>query len=401
VPEKPVSPHRTRTFALTWLSYASYYLTRKNFSVAKKAVADANGLSKQDLAHVDTGYLAAYAVGQFAWGWAADRLGPRRVIAFGMVATAVMSIAFGWSGTLAAFAIVWLVNGLVQATGWSSNVKAMQGVPEPGKRGLVMGFWTTNYVIGGFVAGPIASWFLRHHGVHGAFAGPAVVVALVGMAILLFLPDTEHSVTRVTFSDAERRAARRQVLEAPRVWVLGASYFFMKAARYAFLSWLPFYGQTALGYSNESATNVALSFEGGGALGAILVGRRFPVAIVSLVGLAASLALYGQASHAGVWLNVACLSAVGFFLFGPDAILSGAAAQELGGPAAAATAAGIINGMGSIGPVFGSELWTKFSTSYGWNAAFSLLAGGAILSALTLVPFWNVGRRGAIGEGGA
>jgi sugar phosphate permease len=391
---------RVSVFALTWLSYASYYLTRKNFSVAKPAVMDTFAIAKQELAHIDTAYLAAYAIGQFTWGFVADRVGPRRVIGIGMLATAACSVAFGLSGTFWGFATAWFVNGIAQGSGWSPNVKAMTTIPPPDKRGLVMGFWTTNYVVGGLVATPFAAWALARSGILGAFAHPAIVVATVGLAILIFLPDTGvHSLAVGPGAD-ERRAARRAVLHSTRVWILGASYFFMKLTRYALLFWLPFYGVKALGYSTGKAALVSLAFELGGVAGAVSIGflsdrllggRRFPIGIASLVGLAVALSLYGAASQHGVVANVACLAAIGFFLFGPDAILSGAAAQDLGGPAAAAAAAGIINGMGSVGPIFGSEMWTAYSTSHGWNAAFQLLGIGAIASALILVPLWRVG----------
>jgi sugar phosphate permease len=406
-----------RVFILTWLSYASYYLTRKNFGVAKKAMMGEHNLSRQDLARIDSGYLGAYALGQFVWGALADVLGPRRIIAFGMVATALASLWFGSASMLSLLFVAWLMNGLVQATGWGANVKAMEQVPPSGRRGVVMGAWTTNYVIGGLVAGPVAAAFLHAYGLRGAFVGPAVIVVVVAVLVFFWLPEgragTAQARSRkvqaadVAAKRAERRAAVTQVLRTPRVWVLGASYFFMKLTRYAFLLWAVFYGETELGYSNAKATSVAMAFEAGGALGAISIGlasdrlfggRRFPVAIGSLVCLAVSLVAYDHLSHTGVLSNVLGLAAIGFFLFGPDAILSGAAAQELGGPAAAATAAGIINGLGSIGPVFGSEFWTRFSTTYGWSAAFSLLGGGALVAALMLAPFWNVGRGHVIRE---
>jgi sugar phosphate permease len=390
---------RVRVFALTWLSYASYYLTRKNFSVAKTTVMGAFELSKQQLAHIDSGYLAAYALGQFIWGFAADKVGPRRVIGVGMLATAALSVAFGTSAAFGAFFLIWATNGIAQSSGWSPNVKAMTLVPPPGRRGVIMGFWTTNYVLGGLVAGPVASWALARGGIRGAFTYPAVFVALVGVAILLLLPET-GPIAVARPAREERREAWRAVAGSTRVWILGASYFFMKLTRYALLFWLPFYGEKALGYGNKKAVGVSLAFEFGGALGAISIGffsdrlmsgRRFPVGIASLVCLAAALMAYGPVSHAGPWANVGCLAAIGFFLFGPDAILSGAAAQDLGGAAAAAAAAGIINGMGSVGPIFGSELWTAFSTAHGWNAAFVLLGCGAVASALILVPLWHVG----------
>lgn len=391
---------RVRIFALTWLSYAGYYLTRKNFSVAKTDVQDAHGLSKQELAHIDTGYLAAYAVGQVVWGFVADRVGARRVLTVGMLATAGLSVAFGQASSLAAFTMIWLLNGLAQGSGWSPNVKAMTPVPPEGLRGVIMGWWSTNYVVGGLVASPIAAWALRLGGIAGAFTYPAIVVAVVGLAILVLLPDTQPAGTPPREIVEARRAARDQVLRSTRVWILGASYFFMKLIRYAFLFWAVYYGEKVLGYGKAKAVAIALAFEIGGAFGSIgvgflsdrlLGGRRFPVGIGALGFLAAALAAYGPVSALGEVPNALCLAAIGFFLFGPDSILCGTAAQELGGPAGAAVAAGIINGMGSVGPILGSELWTGFSSRYGWNAAFVLLGGMALAAGLILLPLWNIG----------
>ena len=391
---------RIRIFALTWLSYASYYLTRKNFSVAKTNVMAAAHLSKQQLAHIDTSYLAAYAVGQFVWGFVADKVGPRRVIGLGMLMTAALSVAFGASQALVTLTLIWAANGLAQATGWSPNVKAMTTVPARERRGLVMGFWTTNYTVGGLVASPFAVWALARGGIPGGFTYPAIVVAAVGIAVLLFLPESGPLATTPVADRAERREAWRTMLGQSRVWLLGGSYFFMKLTRYALLFWLPFYAEKALHYPKMQAVGVSLAFEVGGMLGAISIGyvsdkllggRRFPIGIASLVCLAGTLAMYGPASQSSVVTNVICLTAIGFFLFGPDAILSGAAAQDLAGPAAAAAAAGIINGMGSVGPILGSEYWTAYSTEHGWNAAFVLLGCGAVASAIILIPLWRVG----------
>jgi sugar phosphate permease len=86
-------------------------------------------------------------------------------------------------------------------------------------------------------------------------------------------------------------------------------------------------------------------------------------------------------------VNFASLALVGFFLFGPDTLLSATAAQDIGGPAAAATAGGVINGVGSFGPIIGSSLAASLSVWLGWTGLFQLLGAGSIVGALVLVPF--------------
>jgi sugar phosphate permease len=407
-------PRRWQVFGITWLCYASYYLTRKPFSTVKSDLTGPSiGLTKVELAMTDVAYLAMYAVGQFAWGWLADKLGPRLVLSAGMLATAACAALFGMSSTLLLFALLWALNGFAQATGWSSNVKAMTAWFPPLTRGRVMGFWATCYQIGGLFAGygAVASiaifgpMLAAHATWRGAFFGPAIAVAAVGLLVFAALPDVKTS--RPGDDDHAdrsqvRRAARSVVVRSPLVWALGSSYLFMKLIRYTLLFWLIFFMETELHYSKGKAVVIGFAFEGAGALGSILVGlvsdrwfrgKRLGVGITSLIVLACALPLYGLASYAGTGANFALLAVVGFFLFGPDTLLPATAAQDLGGAQAAATASGFINGVGSIGPVVGTFLAADLSTRLGWAGFYTVLGVGSLVSAAILVPFWWRQRR--------
>lgn len=409
VPEERVDPRRFRVFGLTWLSYASYYLTRKNYALAKTSLQDSYGISTAQLGTLDSAYSAAYAFGQFVWGAIADRFGPRRVLGFGMIGTALCSVAFGLSRAFWAMLVFWTLNGVLQATGWSSNVKAMAGWFPSSKRGRVMGLWTTNYTVGSFIANPIAGFFMDTVAWQWAFFGPAIPVAAVGFLLLFFLPELERPrkegegpASGPGASAAERRAARNQVLRSPFLWSLGVAYLFLKLTRYFFWNWAPFYMEKVLHYDKWHARWVPLAFEVGGVLGATTIGwvsdrflhgRRMPAAVVSTLLLGVVLWFYGGIAQSGVVANVAVLLLFGFLLFGPDAIVSATAAQDIGGPAAAAIAAGIINGLGSLGQIASGPLAPDRSSFSDWTGVFRILGVFTALSALILLPFWNRGRR--------
>lgn len=412
--ERHEDPRRWLVFGLTWLSYASYYLTRKNYSIAKARIQEAYGISADQLGTIGSAYSAAYAVGQLFWGSVADRLGPRRVVGAGMLATAACSVAFGASTTFWAFVALWTLNGFAQATGWSPNVKAMTGWFADAKRGRIMGVWTTNYTIGSFVANPVARELIKALSWQWAFFGPAMPVAFVGVLLLFFLPEL-HTKPRAgagakeaAAMDAaaveEKRLARKKVLASPFLWALGVAYFFLKLTRYFFWGWLPYYLEKVLGYSGDEAAYVPLAFEIGGIVGAITIGwvsdrflkgRRMPAAIASVLCLGALMAVYGDAAGAGIATNVVMLLAIGFFLFGPDAIVSATAAQDIGGRAAAATAAGVINGLGSVGQIVAEKLNPSQSAGGDWSYRFRIIGVLTAFSALILIPFWNRGKRAA------
>lgn len=417
MPELVSTSKRDRAIAwgLTWLAYATYYTGRKGFSVAKKAIHSELGVSEAALGAIDTVYLGAYSLGQFASGLAGDRIGARRLIGVGMLLSAACCLAFGASGTALMFAVLFGINGLAQSTGWPGTTRAMAEWTTPANRGTVMAFWATCYQVGGIVATALAARLLGAYGWRGAFFGPALVIAGVGVLVLLLLrrgpssqaPRTDvagvidvqservGSQPDVVDEPEARRRARRAVLGSAVLWCYGASYFGIKFIRYALLFWLPFYLSKRLGYGEEEAGYLSTAFEVGGIAGVIGIGiasdrlrhfSRSALAALCLVLLALALVLYAMYGSSSTIANTITLALVGATLFGPDSLISGAAAQDAGGPYAAATATGFVNGLGSLGAALEGLAVPAISQRWGWDAVFWSFVALAVVSALALLP---------------
>src|SRR4051812_45882920 len=159
----PAPATRLRVFGVTWLSYATYYLGRKGFSIVKAQLEDVYGLTKREMAVIDMGYLAAYSVGQFAMGFLGDRIGSRRLLGLGMIAVAICVTMFGLMHSALLFFIFFTLNGFFQASGWPGNVKAMASWFSATERGKIMGAWSTCYQIGGLVSAAVATWCFKHY----------------------------------------------------------------------------------------------------------------------------------------------------------------------------------------------------------------------------------------------
>ncbi|APR77889.1 Glycerol-3-phosphate transporter [Minicystis rosea] len=395
-----VTRGRRLAYALTWTSYATYYLGRKGLPVAKATLEGL--LGKAALYGVETVYLASYAVGQYVNGWLGDRVGARRLLGVGMLASSLACFAFGASGAGTLFIVAWLANGLAQSTGWPGNIKAMAEWTPPEKRGAVMGMWSTCYQIGGIIATNIAVRFLKAWGWSWAFYGPALIIAAVGVAVLLLLkpgPLARKQPSKDAADAAPAKAAlaeaRRRLVRSPMIWSLGACYFSLKLIRYSLLFSSQYYLEKILHYETKLAADISTAFEWGGVAGAIVIGivsdryRTVPrtvIAGISLVGLAAAFGLYVSIGGAGIWANVVCLALIGFLLFGPDALVSGAAAQDAGGAEAAALAAGLINGIGSVGAIFQEAVTRGVSERWGWNGLFRVFVGLSLFGVICLAP---------------
>jgi OPA family sugar phosphate sensor protein UhpC-like MFS transporter len=274
-----------------------------------------------------------------------------------------------------------------------------------------MAFWATCYQVGGLAAGLLCAELLGAFGWRSTFFVPALWVALVALLVFMLLrpgpgagagsgesqrgPPSAETI-------GERKRAQLAVVTSGVLWSFGASYFFIKFIRYTILFWLPYYLATALSYDQVVAARVSNAFEVGGIVGVIGFGTlsdrlrqvsRPLLSALLLLGLALALVLYVTASTAGTWANALALALVGAMLFAPDSLLSGAAAQDAGGPHAAAMATGFVNGVGSVGGMISGVAVSQLSKHLGWSALVPVLVALAVCAALALLPALVLGRR--------
>ncbi len=418
-PRASLARWRWQIFAITWLAYAAFYFTRKAFSVAKLGIAEdpTFPLDKIAMANLDAIYLTAYAVGQFTWGVFADRYGPRVVVFGGLLISAAAALVMGSFATLPIFATCMVVQGLAQSTGWSGLCKNIGSFFATHERGRVLGLWSTCYAFGGLVASPFAGWWAYEvFGTwHAAFYSTAAVVGAVAILFLLLqrnrpqdvgLPPVEADVQQpeaVNYAgfkhEGENGKSLRilgKVLRNRTVLTLGLAYFLLKPARYAILLWGPVIVYERMpGLGKVGAAILPSAFEVAGLLGPILIGfasdrlfgaRRMPACVISLLGLTVCLALFVPAMQTGSSLLVlGLLFMMGLTLYGPDSMISGAAAVDFGTGEAAGTAAGFVNGCGSIGAILGGLLPGYFDT-YTVFIGFTVTA---LIAAGILIPHWN------------
>ena len=149
---------RYRIFALTWLAYAGFYLCRRNFSVVMPLLERDLGYSNFELANIIFGYSLFYSLGQFIFGPFADRFGGRLTVSLGLLLSIGVTVLMGFLPAMAILTVLCCVNGLGQSAGWPGLVKNMASWFRREERGVVMGWWTTNYVLGGFLATVFATF---------------------------------------------------------------------------------------------------------------------------------------------------------------------------------------------------------------------------------------------------
>ena len=92
-------------------------------------------------------------------------------------------------------------------------------------------------------------------------------------------------------------------------------------------------------------------------------------------------------------LFVLLLGLIGFMAMGPDSLLSGAGAMDVGSRRQAAVAAGVINGLGSIGPILQEPAIGWLKQTKGLDAVFGLLVVIVFLTTVATGLLAKYGRR--------
>jgi OPA family sugar phosphate sensor protein UhpC-like MFS transporter len=409
---------RWQIFAITWLAYVGFYLTRKTFWVVKSELQkpEIMGLTMSDMGWIDVGNQLAYALGQFAWGVFGDRFGSRVVVLIGMCGSILVSTAMGMSSTIVVLGAFFALQGLFQSSGWAPLTKNVSCFFSQRERGTVMGFWFTNYAIGGFIASPFAGHFAQMYGWRCAFLAPAAALLLIWVLFYLFqrnrpedvgLPPIEeyHGEPEAKLESRTASGAKgdsswivvAEVLRTPMVLLLSAVYFLFKPTRYAILAWGPLYLNNRLGTNLLESGALSALFELAGPV-SILVGgvisdrvfksKRMPLSIICMLLLASVLFAMDRLPPSRILLG-GCMFLIGLFLFAPDSLVSGTAAVDFGTKKGAATSAGVINGFGSLGAVIGVAIPGFLQKRVGWDGVFTVLAVAVLLAALLLLPKWN------------
>ena len=407
-----VTRWRVKVFTATWLSYAGFYFCRKGFGIVKPELKGSFGFTDMELAHIWTAYLVAYMLGQFLSARLGQKFACRTLLLVGMGISLLANFGIGLvipAGTSAYWPLISLmvINGFAQATGWPGNIGVLAKWSVQSERGRLMAWWGTCYQIGSILAKHFAAFMLAVIGISWSFWGSSLILLAI-WAVFYFwgqedpesvgLPDFVEEVTAEEGEDSDNKVLPWN--EAFKIVVImGILYFCFKFLRYALDSWAPMLLEESFS-SLDTATAGHLStvFDWVGFLGVIVGGyasdkmfrsHRTPVIFIMSVGTFISTLLLYMVGGTQLWLFVLLLGIIGFMMMGPDSLLSGTAAMDVSSKEKAVVASGIINGLGSIGPVIQELVIGYIKTSHGQSAVFLLLVVMAATAVIGCGALWR------------
>lgn len=408
-------PWQIKIFIATWVAYAGYYFCRKAFYVVKKDLSGALNINSIELAHLGTAYLIAYMIGQFSSAYFGRKLGPKLLLLGGMGISLICNFFFGISNSFWTLMLFLILNGIAQGTGWPGCIGSLAFWFKRKQRGSILGIWATCYQLGSVAATSFAAYMLGQAGWHWSFFGASMVLLIIWFIVLFLHPNRPEDVNLCPIKDEEDDKECSEETETKGLgWtkdvvitiiIMGMIYFCIKFLRYALWSWAPFFLSKNFNVASDTAGYLSTVFDICGFIGVIFAGfisdklfkgKRSFICLIMLVFMTVSFIVMYMFGSTSVFSFTISMGFAGFMLYGPDSLLSGVGAIDVGSKRGALAAAGIINGMGSIGPIFQEEIIGWMYKAYNQNLLpiFIMLVIVATIGTLMSFILWIKAKQG-------
>ena len=404
---------RIRIMYTTMIGYALFYFVRKNMSLALPGMEAELGISKAQLGLFLTLHGLLYGVSKFVNGMVGDRVNPRYFMALGLALSASMSIFFGMSSTVFAFGLFWLLNGWFQGMGFPPCARSITHWFSPMERGTKFAIWNTSHSIGASLI-LILNSFLVVYSWRLCFYVPAGLALIGSIFILKFLRDTPESLglppvevykgEPMEVFDAEEEKdenykafIKKYVFKNPMIWILAFANFFVYTVRYAILDWGPTFLTEMKGVDITQAGWIIAGYEifgisgmlvSGWLMDKVFKGKGGRAAFFYMIGCTISIYLFWRIPSDSPYVYGSLLGAIGFFLYGPQALV-GTIAANLATKRAAAVAIGLTGFFGYLSGILSGWGLGYIVDHSGWNTGFLLLVFAGLAGTLLFVLTWN------------
>jgi OPA family sugar phosphate sensor protein UhpC-like MFS transporter len=361
---------RSGVFLSVTFGYGIFYVGRINLSVVKKPLIDEGILSATELGIIGSALLITYAVGKLVNGFLADRANIRRFMAFGLLMVAAINLFLGANTVFVMFAMLWALNGWVQATGAPGSIVSLSQWFSQRERGTRYGIWCISHNIGEVVTFIMTAFLVSHMGWRWGFWGPGLVCALSGLVLLRTLADRPQTYGLPSVADYKDDPApasapnvpvgnlQREVLRNPAVWVLGLGSACMYVARYGMNNWGVLYLQGSKHYSIIDAGTIMGIYAFAGLAGSFMSGiisdryfqsrRNLPCLLAGILQVVSLLAVF-LIPPGNLLLDALALTVFGFAMGILISFLGGLMAIDIVAPRAAGAASGVVGLFSYIG----------------------------------------------------
>ena len=388
-----------RTFVISWLTYASFYLCRVNIAVALPAIQADLGWDTSTVGWIGSVFLWVYALGQLINGTLGQKAGARWFVGAGMLVSAICNAAFGASSGFWVMVALWGLNGWAQSMGWGATMRTIAAWFGPRHRGRITAFLSPCFVLGHLLAWSVGGWVASRWGWRLAFWLPAVVFAEMAGVWLVGIRGTPDAAGFPSPGDQGARvsASVREILRSlfvqPRLRWAALTCIFASMIKDGLNLWAPTFLVDALGMRLDGAAWAASVLPLLGLAGPLLAGwlsdrlfrsREAPgIMGLSLVIALAMLGFILVSGNGALWVAVALLGVCGMAIYGINALLLTSLPLSFSAQGNVAAVAGFLDFASYVGGGISALTVGQLLGWRNWNAVFLYWLAATLIASVS------------------
>ncbi|MEP7121971.1 MAG: MFS transporter [Byssovorax sp.] len=418
---------RVANWLVLGLTYATMYMGRYNFGLVNKSLSVKYGFDTEQIGTIITVASLVYGLSAIFNGPIADRIGGRKAMLIGVFGGAVFNVAFGLGAYLGAldsktlligyFATMWALNNYFQSYSALSLIKVNASwfhITERGRFSAIFGSMIQSGRFGILILGGIlvarAPW-------QWVFFVPAGMMVVMGLLTYLVVQDSPEKTGHPAFDTQDASSGytgkvdfayvAKLVFTNPITLTIAAAEFCTGVVRKGFEEWFPRYMQEHLHIATDNAVfqkgagsvviaGIAGAFAAGYASDMFFQNRRPPVALIGYVLQVCALVTISLAPS--TTFIIVAFMVNSFAVSMVHSMLSGTASMDFGGKKAAATAAGMFDGMQYVGGALAGYPLGWIIGKYGWGGWGPSLAVFSLIGIGLMATLWNARPTGSGGH---
>lgn len=262
---KTIGKQRYWIAAFCCLAYFVAFLDRSNIGVliADRGFTDALGITQDKAAQgsLMSAFLFWYGVSCFFTGPIVQKIGPHKALIFGLFIWAGLTAVMGMVNLLVIFLLCRALLGLGESVLGPSVASLIQAWFPKSERTTANGAWFVALKVAQIVATPILAWWIYLVGWEGSFYILAVI-GLVPLVIAMYYvcdhpsqsrrisaQEKDYIVSGGGASAVENRKTDYGFLKSANFWYIAFVYAFVNMGTWGFMSWVPSFLKTTLGFS--------------------------------------------------------------------------------------------------------------------------------------------------------
>ena len=233
------------------------YLDRGSLSIGNTTIAGEFHFNAVQMGLLLSAFSWPYAIANLPAGWLVDKFGPKKMFAWPAIAWSIVEALVSLAGTFGIIYTLRVLLGIAESPFFTAGLKVNLRWFNDKERAIPVSVINTGSQIGNAISPPLLVFLMLLVGWCGMFITVGILGVIVGLVWLRFYHDPTVQEMIAIHGSAEIKTSMQSkekvswggLFKNPNMWFMIFGCFCIYYTVWVYITWLPSYLQTSLGFS--------------------------------------------------------------------------------------------------------------------------------------------------------